>query len=70
MATEAIKLTPEGRLNRTAQIINLSVYWHEKFLGSDSTNVQGLEDSIQASRNTITALPNTYPHRGTILDQL
>ncbi|KAH7188043.1 CHAT domain-containing protein [Fusarium flagelliforme] len=70
MATEAIKLTPNDHPNRTARIINLSVYWHEKFPGSDSTNVPGLEDSIQASRDAIASLPDTYPHRGTLLDQL
>ena len=70
MATEAIRLTPKDHPNRTARIINLSVYWHEKFPGSDSTNVQGLRDSIQASRNAIASLPDTYPHRGTLLDQL
>ncbi|VTO92598.1 unnamed protein product [Fusarium graminearum] len=59
MATEAIKLTPEGRLNRTAQIINLSVYWHEKFLGSDSTNVQArgrredLDEAVDICREVV-----------------
>ncbi|RBR12493.1 uncharacterized protein FIESC28_08617 [Fusarium coffeatum] len=70
MATDAIRLTPKDHPNRTARIINLSVYWHDKFPGSDSTNVQGLGDSIQASRNAIASLPDTYPHRGTLLDQL
>jgi tetratricopeptide (TPR) repeat protein len=70
MATEAIRLTSADHPNRTARLINLSVYWHEKFPGSDSTNVQGLEDSIQASRDAIASLPGTYPHRGTLLDQL
>ncbi|CAG7559018.1 unnamed protein product [Fusarium equiseti] len=70
MATEAIRLASEDHPNRTARLINLSVYWHEKFPGSDSTNVQGLRDSIQASRNAIASLPHTYPHRGTLLDQL
>lgn len=70
MATDAIRLTIKDHPNRTARIINLSVYWHDKFPGHDSTNVQGLGDSIQASRNAIASLPDTYPHRGTILDQL
>ncbi|KAJ4141796.1 hypothetical protein NW768_001014 [Fusarium equiseti] len=70
MATKAIELTPKDHPKRTARLINLSVYWHEKFPGSDSTNVPGLEDSIQASRDAIASLPDTYPHRGTLLDQL
>ncbi|KAG8668191.1 hypothetical protein FPOAC2_10051 [Fusarium poae] len=70
MATEAVKITPKDRPNQTARLINLSVYWHEDFPASDSTNVQGLRNSIQTSRDAIAALPHTYQHRGTLLDQI
>ncbi|KAF4338013.1 30S ribosomal S17P protein [Fusarium beomiforme] len=70
MATEAIRLTPEYSRQRTPRLINLSVYWHEKYPRSDSQNVEGLEHSIEASRNAIAAISDTYPHRGTLLDQL
>ncbi|KAG7405370.1 hypothetical protein Forpe1208_v015214 [Fusarium oxysporum f. sp. rapae] len=70
MATKAIHLTPESHPQRTPRLINLSVYWHEKYPRSDPQNVEGLQDSIKASRDAIAALSETYPHRGTILDQL
>ncbi|KAF5597501.1 uncharacterized protein FSUBG_8536 [Fusarium subglutinans] len=70
MATKAIDLTPENHARLTQRLINLSVYWHEKYPRSDPQNVQGLRDSIKASRNAIAALPEAYPNRGTILDQL
>lgn len=70
MATKAIDLTPESNGQRTSRLVNLSVYWHEKYPRSDPQNAQGLQDSIKASRDAIAALPETYPNRGTILDQL
>ncbi|KAJ4050479.1 hypothetical protein NW761_005276 [Fusarium oxysporum] len=70
MAIKAIDLTPESHPQRTPRLINLSVYWHEKYPRSDPQNVEGLQDSIKASRDAIAALSETYPHRGTILDQL
>ncbi|EWY83520.1 hypothetical protein FOYG_13328 [Fusarium oxysporum NRRL 32931] len=70
MAIKAIDLTPESHLQRTPRLINLSVYWHEKYPRSDPQNVDGLQDSIKASRDGIAALSETYPHRATILDQL
>ncbi|KAF5659045.1 hypothetical protein FCIRC_12646 [Fusarium circinatum] len=70
MATKAIDLTPENHARLTQRLINLSVYWHEKYPRSDPQNVQGLRDSIKASRNAIAALPEAHPNRGTILDQL
>ncbi|KAF5971490.1 hypothetical protein FBULB1_9215 [Fusarium bulbicola] len=70
MATKAIDLTPENHARLTQRLINLSVYWHEKYPRSDPQNVQGLRYSIKASRNAIAALPEAFPNRGTILDQL
>ncbi|KAI1023743.1 hypothetical protein LB504_005237 [Fusarium proliferatum] len=70
MATKAIDLTPESNRQRSSRLINLSVYWHDKYPRSDPQNVQGLQDSIKASRDAIAALPENYPNRGTILDQL
>ncbi|KAF5707036.1 hypothetical protein FGLOB1_7119 [Fusarium globosum] len=70
MATKAIDLTPESNGQRTSRLINLSVYWHEKYPRSDPQNVQGLQDSIKASRDAIAALTETYPNRGTLLNQL
>ncbi|QKD60526.2 CHAT domain-containing protein [Fusarium oxysporum Fo47] len=70
MAIKAIDLTPESHPQRTPRLINLSVYWHEKYPRSDPQNGEGLQDSIKASRDAIAALSETYPHRGTILDQL
>ncbi|EMT71406.1 hypothetical protein FOC4_g10009906 [Fusarium odoratissimum] len=70
MAIKAIDLTPESHQQRTPRLINLSVYWHEKYPRSDPQNLEGLQDSIKASRDAIAALSETYPHRGTILDQL
>lgn len=70
MAIKATDLTPESHPQKTPRLINLSVYWHEKYPRSDPQNVEGLQDSIKASRDAIAALSETYPHRGTILDQL
>jgi hypothetical protein len=70
MAIKAIDLTPESHPQRTPRLINLSVYWHEKYPRSDPQHGEGLQDSIKASRDAIAALSETYPHRGTILDQL
>ncbi|KAM0281388.1 hypothetical protein ACHAO9_010760 [Fusarium lateritium] len=70
LGTEAVNLTPEDHPQRTPRLINLSIYWHDKYPGTDDQNVQGLQDSIQASRNAIATLPDTYPHRGTLLDRL
>ncbi|KAG5744388.1 hypothetical protein H9Q70_012903 [Fusarium xylarioides] len=70
LATKAVDLTPENHEHRTSRLIYLSVYWHEKYPRSDPSNVEGLQDSIKASRNAIAALSDDYPHRGTILDRL
>ncbi|WZH40930.1 CHAT domain-containing protein [Fusarium acuminatum] len=70
LGTEAVQLTSEDHPQRTQRLINLSIYWHDKYPGTDGQNVQGLQDSIKASREAIAALPETYPHRGTLLDRL
>lgn len=70
LGTEAVQLTSEDHPQRTQRLINLSIYWHDKYPGTDEQNVQGLQDSIQASREAIAALSDTYAHRGTLLDRL
>ncbi|KIL93026.1 hypothetical protein FAVG1_04207 [Fusarium avenaceum] len=70
LGTEAVQLTSEDHPQRTQRLINLSIYWHDKYPGTDDQNVQGLQDSIQASREAIASLPDSYQHRGTLLDRL
>ncbi|KAF4983984.1 hypothetical protein FZEAL_738 [Fusarium zealandicum] len=67
---ESVRSTPEEYLNRAQRFIDLSAFWYEKYPGSDHENVQGLQDSIRASRGAIAAISDTYPHRGALLNQL